>query len=175
MGWNRRRPYFCYVNLPITNRPGEHGRADKYAAEAVKAHVHVSKEFSKAKTLLDDIMLNGGFELADKLYDSDDMTHGGIMLKRSIFEIQSIHNIHNDFSAWDIRLCLAHQEGSFKLRRMGIFSAITMSVRSIPVSPDGLPVIEIENREPLQMIWVWEVTERLFLLLIFSIRVLTGQ
>lgn len=138
---------FAIDNLPVTNRPGEPGRADRYAAEAVKAHVHMfQKEFSKAKTLLDDIILNGGFELADNFYDNYDMTHENNV--ESIFEIQA-STTYTSNSSLGISGCVFHQSGPASCGGWGFFQPSQCLFEAFQVSPDGLPVIEIENREPL--------------------------
>ena len=51
---------FAIENLPASFS-GEPGRADKFAAEAVKAHAHMyQKEFDQARILLDDIIACAG-------------------------------------------------------------------------------------------------------------------
>ena len=82
------------------------------------------KEFDKAKILLDDIINNGGFELASNFYDNYDMTHENN--SESIFEIQA-NNINCLYFIADFRCCVP-SERSCKLWGVGIFSAITMSI-----------------------------------------------
>ena len=74
-------------NLPEESPNGEPGRADKYAAMAVKAHVHLFQgEYQEAKPLLDNIINNGGFALADDYRDNyRTETENNV---ESLFEIQ---------------------------------------------------------------------------------------
>ncbi len=138
---------FAIDNLP-GNFPGEPGRADKYSAEAVKAHAHMfQKEFSQAKLLLDDIINNGGFELAGNFYDNYDMTHENN--RESIFEIQASTTSTGSTSIL-ISGCVFHQKGPASCGGWGFFQPSQCLFEAFQVTPDGLPVPDIENREPLE-------------------------
>lgn len=80
---------FAIDNLPpIQDQPG---RMTSWTAKAYKAKVHMFKqEFGAAKTLLDDILNNGPFELVDCYHDNFNIA--GNNNAESIFEIQSSVN-----------------------------------------------------------------------------------
>jgi hypothetical protein len=148
-GWNQIEEdlQFAIENLPVTHPPGEVGRANKYAAEAVKAHVHMyQKEFSVAKPLLDDIINNGGFELVENFYDNYDMTHENN--RESIFEIQA-STTATTYSSLLISGCVFHQQGPASCGGWGFFQPSQCLFEAFQVTPDGLPVLDIEDREPL--------------------------
>ena len=137
---------FAIDNLP-ENFPGEPGRADKFAAEAVKAQSHMyQKEFDKAKILLDDIINTGGFRLAPNFYDNYDMTHENN--SESIFEIQAFTS-STASTALLISGAVFHQKGPASCGGWGFFQPSQCLFEAFQVTPDGLPVIEIEEREPL--------------------------
>jgi hypothetical protein len=137
---------FAIDNLPA-NFPGEPGRADKYAAEAVKAQAYMyQKEFSQAKSLLDDIINNGGFKLAGNFYDNYDMTHENN--GESIFEIQA-STTSTSYSSVLISGVVFHQKGPASCGGWGFFQPSECLFEAFQVALDGLPVLEIEDREPL--------------------------
>ena len=139
---------FAIENLPVTRPLGEVGRIHKYAAEAVKAHVHMyQKEFSEAKALLDDIINNGGFSLVDNFYDNYDMTHENNA--ESIFEIQAFTS-PTASTALLISGAVFHQKGPASCGGWGFFQPSQCLFEAFQVTPDGLPVLEIEEREPLE-------------------------
>jgi hypothetical protein len=138
---------FAINNLPTTHPLGEVGRAHKYAAETVKAQAHMfQNEFDKAKPLLDDIISNGGFELAEDFYDNYDMTHENN--KESIFEIQASTTSTSQSSVL-ISGCVFHQKGPASCGGWGFLQPSQCLFEAFQVTPDGLPVLDIENREPL--------------------------
>ena len=109
------------------------------------------KEFSEAKVLLDDIINNGGFSLADNFYDNYDMTHENN--RESIFEIQASTTSTTSFLSINFRCCFS-SERSGKLRWMGILSAITMPVRSISGDhPTVYRYLILKVVNHWQMIW----------------------
>jgi hypothetical protein len=76
---------FAVENLPATQ--ADVGRATKYAAEAVLARVYLfQQKWNDAKTLLDDIISSGKYELTTNF--SDNFTAAHRNNKESIFEIQ---------------------------------------------------------------------------------------
>jgi hypothetical protein len=138
---------FAIDNLPVARPAGEPGRIYKYAAEAVKAHVHMyQNEFSQAKVLLDDIINNGGFSLVDNFYDNYDMTHENN--RESIFELQAYTTATRSSSVL-ISGAVFHQKGPASCGGWGFFQPSQCLFEAFQVTPDGLPVLEIENREPL--------------------------
>jgi starch-binding outer membrane protein, SusD/RagB family len=137
---------FAIDNLPA-NFPEEPGRVDKYAAEAVKAHAHMyQKEFGPAKVLLDDIINNGGFSLTANFYDNYDMTHENN--NESIFEIQAM-TTSTVYTSLLISGVSFHQKGPSSCGGWGFFQPSQCLFEAFQVTPDGLPVLEIEEREPL--------------------------
>lgn len=138
---------FAIDNLPVTRPAGEPGRIYKYAAEAVKAHAHMyQNEFSKAKVLLDDFINNGGFSLVDNFYDNYDMTHENN--RESIFEIQAFTTSSASTSIL-ISGAVFHQKGPASCGGWGFFQPSQCLFEAFQVTPDGLPVLDIENREAL--------------------------
>jgi len=139
---------FAIENLPA-NFSGEPGRADKYAAMAVKAHAHMyQKEFDQAKVLLDDIINNGGFLLAGHFYDNYDMTHENN--SESIFELQA-STTPTAHTSMMISGAVFHQKGPVgsACGGWGFFQPSQCLFEAFQVTPDGLPVLEIDEREPL--------------------------
>ncbi len=137
---------FAIDNLP-DNFPGEPGRADKYAAMAVKAHAHMyQEEFDEARTLLDDIINNGGFALAGHFYDNYDMTHENNC--ESIFELQAA-TTPTAHTSMMISGAVFHQKGPASCGGWGFFQPSQSLFEAFQVTPDGLPVLEIDEREPL--------------------------
>jgi hypothetical protein len=148
-GWNQIEEdlQFAIENLPVTRPLGEVGRIYKYAAEAIKAQAHMyQKEFSEAKVLLDDIINNGGFSLVDNFYDNYDMTHENN--RESIFEIQA-STTSTTQSSLLISGVVFHQNGPASCGGWGFFQPSQCLFEAFQVTPDGLPVLEIKNREPL--------------------------
>jgi hypothetical protein len=148
-GWSEieKDLQFAIDNLPDTHPLGEVGRAHKYAAEAVKAHVHMyQNEFSEAKLLLEDIINNGRFELVENFYDNYNMTHENN--KESIFEIQASTTSTTNSSLL-LSGCVFHQKGPASCGGWGFFQPSQCLFEAFQVAPDGLPVLNIEEREPL--------------------------
>jgi hypothetical protein len=137
---------FAIDNLPA-NFPGEPGRADRYAAEAVKAHVHMyQNELAEAKVLLDNIINNGGFSLVNDFYDNYDMTHENN--SESIFELQAYTTATGHTAVYPAG-AVFHQKGPSSCGGWGFFQPSQCLFEAFQVDPSGLPVLEIENREPL--------------------------
>ncbi|MFO7621279.1 MAG: RagB/SusD family nutrient uptake outer membrane protein [Bacteroidales bacterium] len=137
---------FAIDNLP-ENFPGEPGRADRYAAMAVKAHAHMyQKEFDQARILLDGIINNGGFTLAPNFYDNYDMTHENN--SESIFELQAA-TTPTAHTSMMISGAVFHQKGPASCGGWGFFQPSQCLFEAFQVTPDGLPVLEIDEREPL--------------------------
>jgi hypothetical protein len=138
---------FAIDHLPATHPAGEPGRATLYAAEAVKAHVHMYKrEFSKARPLLDDIISCGLFELVPNFYDNYDMTHENN--KESIFEIQAA-TTSTGYSSVMPAGAAFFQKGPASCGGWGFFQPSQCLFEAFQVTADGLPVLDIRNREPL--------------------------
>jgi hypothetical protein len=76
---------FAAANLPA--RQSQPGRATKWAAKALAARAYMQVlDYASAKPLLDDIITNGGFTLADKFFDNFRIAKNNNA--ESIFEIQ---------------------------------------------------------------------------------------
>ncbi|MBG0860116.1 MAG: RagB/SusD family nutrient uptake outer membrane protein, partial [Bacteroidales bacterium] len=137
---------FAVDHLPA-NFPDEPGRADKYAAVAVMAQAHMyQNEFIQAKTLLDDIISNGGFSLVSNFYDNYDMTHENN--RESIFEIQAITTSTSHSAVFPAGAAY-HQKGPSSCGGWGFFQPSQCLFEAFQVTTDGLPVLEIEDRDPL--------------------------
>jgi starch-binding outer membrane protein, SusD/RagB family len=148
-GWDELEKdlQFAIDNLPGTHPLGEVGRASKYSAEAVKAQAHMyQKEFSQAKILLDEIINNGGFELAPNFFDNYDMTHENN--RESIFEIQASTTAAT-YSSLLVSGIVFHQKGPASCGGWGFFQPSQCLFEAFQVSPDGLPVLNIEDRVAL--------------------------
>jgi len=76
---------FAAANLPA--KQAQPGRATKWAAKALAARAYMQVlDYASAKPLLDDIIANGGFTLADKFFDNFRIAKNNN--SESIFEIQ---------------------------------------------------------------------------------------
>lgn len=137
---------FAINHLPA-NFPGQPGRADKYAAEAVKAQCHMyQKELDEAKILLDDIIYSGEFILAENFYDNYDMTHENN--RESIFEIQAMSTSTSQSAVFPAGAAF-HQKGPASCGGWGFFQPSQCLFEAFQVTCDGLPVLEIQDRDPL--------------------------
>ena len=84
---------FAAANLP--SRQSQPGRATKWAAKALAARAYMQVlDYASAKPLLDDIITNGGFTLADKFFDNFRIAKNNN--SESIFEIQRNVNDINE-------------------------------------------------------------------------------
>ena len=138
---------FATANLPTTRPNGNPGRPNKYAAEAVKAHVHMyQNELSLAKPLLDDIITNGGFSLVADYYYNYDMTHENNA--ESIFEIQA-STTGSSYSSLLLSGPVMHQKGPASCGGWGFYQPSEVLFEAFQVTPDGLPVLDITVRVPL--------------------------
>ncbi len=148
-GWDQMEEdlQFAIDNLPTTKYNGEKGRATKYAAEAVKAQAHMyQKEYSAAKTLLDDIITNGGFSLAPEFYWNYDMTHENNV--ESIFELQCTTTATATSSVAGSG-CNFHQKGPASCGGWGFYQPSQNLFEAFQVDANGLPVLDIAARKHL--------------------------
>ena len=84
---------FAAANLPA--KQSQPGRATKWAAKALAARAYMQVlDYASAKPLLDDIITNGGFTLADKFFDNFRIAKNNN--SESIFEIQRNVNDINE-------------------------------------------------------------------------------
>ena len=138
---------FAIDNLPASRSSKEPGRVHKYAAEAVLAHAYMyQNELSLARPLLDDIINSGLFELATEFYFNYDMTHENN--SESIFEIQAATTATAHSSIYPAGGAF-FQKGPASCGGWGFFQPSQCLFEAFQVTGDGLPVPEIENREPL--------------------------
>lgn len=137
---------FAIDNLP-EDMP-EVGRADKYAAMAVKARAHLfQQEFDEAKLLLDDIINSGKFELVDHYYDNYRATTENN--KESIFEIQAnVSDAAGGANTIDVGGMGFHQNGA-AAKGWGAFQPSQNLFNAFQVNDEGLPILDVNQRELL--------------------------
>ena len=146
---------FAIDNLGPTPPRGEVGRPDQWAAMAVKAHAHLyQNELDEAKPLLDDIISNGGFSLAP---DYNDNYHS-----ETENNVESIFEIQISATAADAGALNANQIGvalpslwraspaGFGPQAWGFFQPSQDLFEAFQTTPDGLPVLDKEDRDPLE-------------------------
>lgn len=147
-GWTGIEEDLQYAidNLPTTKIKNEPGRATKYAAEAIKAHVFMSQnKFSSAKPLLDDILANTAFGLVD-WYWNFDMTHENN--KESIFELQCATTGSSQQAMQLAGPCM-HQAGPASCGGWGFFQPSEDLFEAYQVDANGLPILDPALRIPL--------------------------
>jgi hypothetical protein len=138
---------FAIDNVPATKYNNEKGRVTKWAAEAYKAQAHMyQKEYALAKTLLDDIITNGGFTLATEFYYNFDMSHENN--SESIFELQcnttatATSSVHGSG-------CNFHQKGPASCGGWGFYQPSQNLFEAFQVDAAGLPVLDPTLRKSL--------------------------
>ena len=148
-GWDGIEADLQYAidNLPVTKINGEKGRTDKYAAEAFKAQAHMyQKEYSAAKTLLDDIISSGKFSLVSEFYYNFDMTHENNA--ESIFELQCATTATATNSVAGSG-CNFHQQGPASCGGWGFYQPSQNLFEAFQVTAEGLPELDITKRDAL--------------------------
>jgi len=137
---------FAIDNLPTTKIKNEIGRATKYSAEAIKAHVFMSQnKFSSAKPLLDDIITSAKFSLVD-WYWNFDMTHENNA--ESIFELQCA-TTGSSQQAMQLAGPVMHQAGPASCGGWGFFQPSEDLFEAYQVTAAGLPILDLASRTPL--------------------------
>jgi hypothetical protein len=147
-GWTGIEEDLQYAidNLPTTKINNEPGRATKYAAEAIKAHVFMSQnKFSSAKPLLDDILANTNFKLVD-WYWNFDMTHENNA--ESIFELQCATTGSSQQAMMLAGPCM-HQAGPASCGGWGFFQPSQDLFEAYQVDANGLPILDVAARAVL--------------------------
>jgi len=138
---------YAITNLGVTKFNNEPGRADKYAAEAVKAQAHMyQKEYSQAKPLLDDIINSGKFSLVPEFYWNFDMTHENNA--ESIFELQC-STTSTGYSSVNGSGCNFFQKGPASCGGWGFYQPSQNLFEAFQVDANGLPVLDVASRQPL--------------------------
>lgn len=148
-GWDQIEAdlQFAIDNLPETSPLGEVGRANMYAAIAVKAHAHMyQNELSLAKPLIDKIIGDAKYSLVANYNDNFDMTTENN--SESIFEIQAATSGSNHSSMVLAGPCM-HQAGPAGLG-WGFFQPSQNLFNAFQVTDDGLPVLDVADRVTLE-------------------------
>jgi hypothetical protein len=137
---------FAIDNLPTTKIKNQPGRATKYSAEAMKAHVLMSQnKFSAAKPLLDDIIASNKFSLVD-WYWNFDMTHENNV--ESIFELQCAATGASTQAMQLAGPCM-HQAGPASCGGWGFFQPSGDLFEAYQVDANGLPILDPTARVAL--------------------------
>lgn len=147
-GWDEIEADLQYAidNLPENPPKDEPGRADKYAAMAVKAHAHLfQNELGDAETLLDEIIGSNQFELVD------DYRHNYYSTTEnndeSIFEIQTSASASGN-NHLELTGAVFHQSGAAGLG-WGFFQPSQNLFEAFQTTSEGLPVLDKEDRDDL--------------------------
>lgn len=140
---------FAIENLSEDPPEGDIGRADSYAAMAVKARAHMfQQEFSEAKTLLDDIINSGKFELVDHYNDNYKATTENNA--ESIWEIQcNVSEADPDANTLPVQGLCFHRDGPVGFG-WGAFQPSQDLFNAFQVDSTGLPVLDVDQRETLK-------------------------
>ena len=143
---------FAIDNLGVEPPNGEVGRANKWAAVAVMAHVDLfQNELNEAKPLLDEIINNGGFQLAADYMDNyhTDTENNA----ESIFEIQ-VSTTAEDRGALNANMLgitrAAAPYAPPNPTGWGFFQPSQDLFEAFQTTPEGLPVLDKANRDPLE-------------------------
>jgi hypothetical protein len=137
---------FAIDNLPVTKIKNQPGRATKYSAEAIKAHVLMSQnKFSAAKPLLDDIIASNKFSLVD-WYWNFDMTHENNA--ESIFELECSAT-GSSVQSMQLAGPSMHQAGPASCGGWGFFQPSEDLFEAYQVDANGLPILDPALRAPL--------------------------
>lgn len=136
------------INLLPTTRPkGENGRIHKYAAEAIKAQVHMYQgEYNLAKPLLDDILNSGKFSLVSEYGWNYDMTHENN--SESIFELQC-STTSTGHTGMLLAGAIKHQKGAASCGGWGFYQPSQSLFEAFQVDANGLPVLDPAARDSL--------------------------
>jgi starch-binding outer membrane protein, SusD/RagB family len=137
---------FAIDNLPTTKIKNQPGRATKYSAEAMKAHVFMSQnKFSSAKPLLDDIIASNKFSLVDWFWNFD-MTHENNV--ESIFELECAATGASTQAMQLAGPCM-HQAGPASCGGWGFFQPSEDLFEAYQVDANGLPILDPTARVAL--------------------------
>ena len=143
---------FAIDNLPAEPPKGDVGRADQWAAMAVKAYAHLYQgEYDQARPLLDNIINNGPFSLVDNYYDNyHSSTENN---DESIFEIQITTTAEDQ--GWGVNAnnlaltgAVFHQSGPAGVG-WGFYQPSQNLFEAFQTTTEGLPVLDKENRDAL--------------------------
>ena len=133
---------FAINNLP-DKWPGEPGKATKWAAMGYQAYVYLfDKKYSNAKSLLDDIITSGRFDLVSNF--KDNYTVETENNKESLFEIQSAVNDGDDRprngnpDSW-----VTNPSNRYLPTCCGLYQPSQDLVNAFKVNLDGLPLLGI--------------------------------
>ena len=137
---------YAMENLP--EEMEEVGRANKFSAMAMKARAHLfQQEFGEAKLLLDNIINSGRFRLVDNYYDNYMATTENN--EESIFEIQAnVSAAAGGANTLPVGGMSFHQNGP-AAKGWGAFQPTQNLFNAFQVDQDGLPILEVAERENL--------------------------
>jgi len=143
---------FAIDNLGGGPTNEEVGRADRWAAMSVKAHVHLfQNELDQAKALLDEIILNGGFQLVTNYMENYYLTTENNA--ESIFEIQ-VSTTSEDGGALNANMIgLPRAAAPYAPpgpTGWGFYQPSEDLFEAFQTTPEGLPVLERADRDPLE-------------------------
>lgn len=143
---------FAINNLGTEPPLNQVGRPDQWAAKAVKAHVHLfQNEFNEARELLDDIINNGGFQLAPDYNDNYHTdTENNV---ESIFEIQ-VSTTSGDLGALNANMLGIVRPALWRAppgpAGWGFFQPSQDLFEAFQTTPEGLPILDKADRDPLE-------------------------
>jgi hypothetical protein len=134
---------FAVDNLP--EEQAEVGRANKYAAMAVLARVHLfQQDWGAAKTLLDGIINSGKYQLVDEFHDN--FTTATNNNAESIFEIQyAVNDGAGDSSNGGYGACLNFPQSGDIGVCCGFYQPTQNMVNAFKVDASGLPLLDTYN------------------------------
>lgn len=136
---------FGVDHLPATFE-GEPGRADRYAAMAVKGYVHMfQQEWDQAATLFDTIINSGEFDLVESYYHNFKIEYENNI--ESIFEIQySVNDGTPQGRNGGADHWTTHPHGTSPLPTCcGMYQPSQDLVNAFKVDDDGLPLLGING------------------------------
>lgn len=132
--------------LPTTRPKNERGRIHKFAAQAIKAQVHMyQNEYALAKPLLDAI-LAGPFTLVSEYGRNYDMTNENN--SESIFELQC-STTSTGHTGMMLAGAIKHQKGTASLGGWGFYQPSQSLFEAFQVNADGLPILNPAARDSL--------------------------
>ena len=140
---------FAIDNLPGDPPQGDVGRIDKYAAMGLKARSHLfDQELQEAKTLCDEIINSGRFELVDHYNDNYRIdTENNV---ESIFEIQaSVSGVTAFGNTVPVQGMNFHLRGP-AAKGWGAFQPSQNLFEAYQVDDEGLPILDVDQRVTLE-------------------------
>ena len=138
---------FAAANLPA--KQSQPGRATKWAAKALAARAYMQVlDYASAKPLLDDIINNGGFTLADKFFDNFRIAKNNNA--ESIFEIQRNVNDINESLNGEMGIGLNAPYAPEMGLCCGFHQPTQNLANAFKVDANGLPLFDTFNNTDLK-------------------------